>query len=161
MAGCESDKFVGREVAFEFAFGCGDVLPQPGDWLPLGAVRTKSVSGEYDSVDGTADDSVGAIRENLATFLSHGISINGVCKRADGTLSNQTALYKHFKNPQSTGGQPVVWMRLTQPDVTETCFMLMSSFNREFNYDDVATYDLEASATASPFGLIIEDTPVV
>lgn len=158
---CEVDKFVGREVALEFHIGCPDVFPGPGDWLPLGAVRTKEISNEWDSVDATADDSVGNVRNSLATYLTYGISADGVCKRADDTLSNQTALYKHFKNPTLTGGQPVAWFRVTTPDVTETGFMLMTTFSRSFPFDDVCTYSLEATATESPFGVIVEDTPVV
>lgn len=154
---CDLDKLTGREVAFEFAFGCGDTLPQPADWKPLGAIRTKDIGGEWDSVDATADDSVGNVREMLATYLTHTVSLDGVTKRADGTTSNQTALYKHFKNPD--GGQPVIWARVTAPDVTETCYMLMTSFNRSNPYDEVCTYSIEMTATASDFGLIIDDTP--
>ncbi|MCU8980480.1 Ig-like domain-containing protein, partial [Pseudomonas aeruginosa] len=61
--------------------------------------------------------------------------------------------------PDSTGGQPVVWMRMTFPDLTFTAFMLISNLSRSAPYDDVTTYSFEASATASDFGLIVEDTP--
>lgn len=158
---CETNAFVGREVALEFHIGCPDVLPDPGDWIPLGALRTKELSNEWDSVDTTADDSVGAVRNSLATYLTYGLSGDGVCKRADGTLSNQTALYKHFKNPTTTGGQPVAWFRVTFPDVTETAFMLLTTFSKSAPFDDVVTYSIEATATESPFGVIVEDTPVV
>lgn len=161
MADCTVDKYVGREVALEFFIGCGDVLPTPAEWVPLGAVRTKEVTNEWDSVDATADDSVGNVRNSLATYLSYGLSGDGVCKRADGTLSNQTLLYKHVKNPTATGGQPVAWFRVTFPDVTETGFMLITSYSRSAPFDDVVTYSIEATATESPFGVIVEDTPIV
>lgn len=159
--GCELDKYVGREVAAEFFIGCGDVRPAPGDWLPIGSLRDKGLSTEWDTVDATADDSLGSFRANLATYQTLSLSVSGVCKRADGTASNQTALTKHVFIPSLTGGQPVAWFRLTYPDITVEAFMLISSLERTGTYDDLVTFSLEASVTESPLGVFIEDTPVV
>ena len=158
---CELDKYVGREVALEYAIGCGDALPQEADWLPIGALRTKEIGIEWDTVDATADDNAGATRSMLATYKNFTISGDGTCKRADGTLSNQTALFKHVLNPVATGGQPVAWMRVTMPDVTIVCLMLISNNSRSAPYDEIVTFSFEAASTESQFGIVVTDTPVV
>ncbi len=154
---CDISKYVGKDVILEYFIGCGDVRPLESDWKSLGAMRTKELSGEWDTADGTADDSVGGIREMLATFMSVTVSGDGVLRKAGG--ENLTELTKHFFNPVATSGQPAVWFRLTFPDVTFTAYFLLSSFGRNATYDDVATYSLEAQTTASDFGVIIDDTP--
>lgn len=161
---CELDKYVGREVALEFYIGCGDTLPQEADWKPVGALRTKEVNLEWDTTDATADDNPGSVRSNLATYKAFTISGDGVSKRSDGTLSNQTALYKHVFNPTTTGNQPVVWMRVTFPDVTFVSYMLVTTMDRSAPYDDITTFSFEASmteASALPEGVQLTDTPVV
>lgn len=158
---CELDKYVGREVAFEFVIGCPDTLPDPGDWLPVGALRTKELSGTWDTVDATADDNASSLRSNLATYQSLEFSADGTCKRADGTLSNQTLLTQHFFNPTATGGQPAIWARMTFPDLTFTCFMLLSECSRSAPHDEITTFSLAMASSESPFGIIVEETPIV
>lgn len=159
MANCKSTKYTGRTVVLEYAIGCGDEKPESGDWKGFGALRTKEFSLEWDTTDATADDSIGALRENLATFQSLTISGDGVCKASGNGAANLIELTKHVANPQGTAGQPVVWMRMTFPDITATCFMILTTMSRSAPHDDVTTYSMEAQATASDFGLIIEDTP--
>lgn len=115
---CEVTKYVGREVALEFVIACGDEMPAEDDWKLFGAGRTKSINPTWDTVDATADDTVGNIRTNLATWLAFEISADGVCRRSDSANSNQTELLKHFLNPVQTGGQPIIVVRVTMPDVT-------------------------------------------
>ncbi|MNZ12934.1 Phage major tail protein 2 [compost metagenome] len=158
---CVSKKYVGREVLLEFAISCGDTEPLEADWKVFGAGRSKTLSLTYDTVDATADDSEGAIRDSLATWLTCEMSMDGVCRRGDTTDSNQAALLKHYINPTATGGQPIIMARLTMPDVTITSAMLMSEYSREFPNDDVATYSISLTATSSTVGFTVEDTPVV
>lgn len=155
--GCENSKYVGRDVMLEYAIGCGDKLPEPQDWKQVGAMRAKNFGLTWDSTDVTADDSVGALRENLATFQSLEISGDGIAKKRGA--ENFVALTKHIAKPTATNGQPVVWMRMTFPDLTFIAFMMVSDISRAAPYDDAVTYSLSATATASDFGLIIEDTP--
>lgn len=155
---CESTKYVGRVVVLEYAIGCGDEKPDGGDWKSFGALRTKNFSLTWDTTDATADDSVGALRENLATFQNLEISGDGVCKASGAGSANLIELTKHVTNPITTSGQPVVWMRMTFPDLTFVAFMLISDLSRAAPHDDVVTYSLTASATASDFGLTVTDT---
>lgn len=158
---CQLAKYTGREVVIEFAIGCGDVAVPEEDWLLFGAGRSKSMTLTYDTVDATADDVVGAIRDNLATWLNYELTADGVCRRTDAANTNQTALMKHFLNPVETGGQPIIMTRVTMPDITIVSAMLMSEFSREFPYDDVATWSISMAVTGSELGMVVTDTPVV
>lgn len=158
---CVSQKYTGREVLIEFSIACGDVPVLEEDWKLFGAGRSKSMTLTYDTVDATADDVVGAIRDNLATWLNYELTADGVCRRSDAANTNQTALMKHFLNPVETGGQPIIMTRVTMPDITIVSAMLMSEFSREFPYDDVATWSLSMSVTGSELGMVVTDTPVV
>lgn len=156
---CASDKFVGKSVLAEFALACGDVDPMTLTWLPLGAARNKSITMSADTVDATADDSVGSFRDTLITYKTFEVSIDGVTKRDDGTTSNQQLLFNHFV----TDPQPYVWIRLTGPINTVIGFCILTEFSQEFPYDEIATYSLTASSTGRPGGLasvIVEATPI-
>lgn len=156
---CASEKFVGKSVLAEFALACGDVDPLTLTWLPLGAVRNKSKTMSADTVDATADDSIGSIRDTLITYKTFEVSIDGVTRR-DGAVSNQQLLATHFE----TDPQPYVWIRLTGPINTTTAFCVLTEFSEEFPYDEVATFSLTASATGRPGGLpsvVTTPTPIV
>lgn len=162
MAGCENPKYIGKNVTIEIFIGCGDVQPESADYFPIGAFTSKEQTMEYDQVDPTADDSPGNIKETLATYLNYSLSGDLVARRADVVgVANQIKLIKHFANPVLTGGQPFVWTRLTAPDLTYECFMLVSNISNSYPTGDVSTRTFEAAAAPSPFGLIITDTPVV
>ena len=154
---CETTKYVGRDVVLEYAIGCGDVKPAGSDWNRFGSLRTKEFGLSWDTTDVTDSDSIGSLRENLATFQNLTISGDGLAKAAGA--GNLVELTKHFVNPVATNGQPLVWLRMTFPDLTFTAFMLLSTLSRSAPYDDAVTYSMEAMATASDFGLIVEDTP--
>ena len=156
---CNKTKFVGRDVVPEYAIACGDALPLPGDWKRLGSMRTKEFNLEWETTDATADDSVGALRETLATFQTLSVSGDGTVKASGLGAENLIELTKHVANPEATDGQPVVWIRLTFPDLTFTTFMIITNLSRSAPFDDVVTFSFEASATASDFGLMVDDTP--
>jgi hypothetical protein len=155
MPTCANPKYVGRDVAIEYFIGCGDTKPDSGDYIPVGAFTSKELTIEWDQVDPTADDSVGNLKETLATYLNFSLSGDLVARSADVVgVTNQIALIKHVANPVATGGQPFAWM-------TYECFMLISNISVSAPTTDVVTRSFEAAAASSPFGLIITDTPVV
>lgn len=156
---CNQIKYVGRDVVLEYQIGCGDEVPAANAWKLFGSMRTKEMTLEWETTDATADDSIGSLRENLATFQTMSISGDGVCKASGAGAQNLIELTKHVAKPIATGGQPFAWIRITFPDLTFTCFMLVTNMSRSAPYDDVTTFSFEASATASDFGLIVEDTP--
>lgn len=159
MANCKSQKYTGRVAVLEYAIGCGDQLPADAEWQRLGAMRAKELTIEWETTDATADDSIGALRENLATFQTLSVSGDGTLKASGTGSAALIELTKHVVRPDATGGEPVAWIRLTFPDLTFTFYAIVTNMSRSAPYDDVATYSFEASATASDFGLIVEDTP--
>ncbi|WP_244243712.1 phage tail tube protein, partial [Pseudomonas aeruginosa] len=136
---CKKLKFPGRDVVLEHYIGCGDALPAENDWRRFGSLRTKEFTVEWDTIDATDSDSVGALRENLASFQTLTISGDGTVKASGAGAQNLIDLTKHVVKPDATGGQPVVWMRMTFPDLTFTAFMLISNLSRSAPYDDVTT----------------------
>lgn len=156
---CNKTKYVGRDVVLEYAITCGDVMPTESEWKIFGSLRTKEFNLAWDTTDATDSDSIGALRESLATFQTLTISGDGTCKASGSGAANLIELTKHVTNPVSTAGQPVAWMRMTFPDLTFTAFMIISTMSRSAPYDDIVTYSMEATATASDFGLLVDDTP--
>lgn len=157
-AGCPRDTYAGSMVPVEIGLACGNINPTTLTYMPIGAMRGSDVTIEWDTVDGTTANSKGSSRENYATYQSLTISGDGVCRTKDGTLANQTMLWKHVSQP--IGGQPIVWIRITYPDITIYAFCILSSMGRATQYDDLATYTWEAQSTGSDFGVVIEDTPL-
>lgn len=155
---CKNRKYVGRSVVLEYALGCGSDDPGALNFKVIGAMRTKEFSIEWDTTDATADDSVGSLRENLATFLGLTISGDGTCLNDGAAAKDLNDLVKYVINPVGGGGQPVAWLRMTFPDLTFTAFCIVTTVSRSAPYDDVVTYSLEASATSSDVGLLVEDT---
>lgn len=159
MATCKSQKYTGRVAVLEYAIGCGDDMPTAAEWKRLGAMRAKELTIEWETNDSTADDSIGALREDIASFQTLSVSGDGTLKASGAGAAALIALTKHVVRPDATGGQPVAWIRLTFPDLTFIFYAIVTNMSRSAPYDDVATYSFEASATASDFGLIVEDTP--
>ncbi|AZR94591.1 hypothetical protein BBB39_12990 [Bordetella trematum] len=159
MATCKSQKYTGRVAVLEYAIGCGDAMPTAAEWKRLGAMRAKELTIEWETNDSTADDSIGALREDIASFQTLSVSGDGTLKASGAGAAALIALTKHVVRPDATGGQPVAWIRLTFPDLTFIFYAIVTNMSRSAPYDDVATYSFEASATASDFGLIVEDTP--
>jgi len=93
-------------------------------------MRTKEFTLEWETTDATADDSVGSLRENLATFQTLSISGDGTLKVSGSGAANLLEVTKHVANPVATDGQPTMWMRMTFPDITFIAYMLMSSMSR-------------------------------
>lgn len=159
MAGCNQVKFTGKDVPIYYHIGCGDELPTDSDWKRLMALRGKEVNISWDTIDGTADDSVGSLRDNIASYLSFTISGDGTLKASGAGSAEAKAFMKHVINPIATGGQPLAWLKIIFPDITVTAFMLCNTASRSAPYDDLATWSFEAMAAPSDFGLIVEDTP--
>ena len=155
MAVCDSEKSAGKDVVVEYAVACGDVNPNTLTFLPIGAMRGKALSTTLDTIDVTADDSVGAFRETLTTFKNMTFTGDGISRKTDGATSNQVALYTYVLTDEN----PVAWFRFTFKDLTITAFMVITAFDREAPYDDAITFSLEATVTASDFGVIVEVTP--
>lgn len=159
MAGCKLVKYTGKDVPIYYHIGCGDLLPTDSEWKRLMALRGKEVNISWDTIDATADDSIGALRDNIASYLTFSISGDGTLKNSGTGAAEAKEFTKHVINPVATAGQPLAWLKIIFPDITITAFMLCTTASRSAPYDDLATWSFEASAAPSDFGLIVEDTP--
>lgn len=156
---CKKLKFTGKDVIVRYAIGCPDAVPLEAEWKRMMALRSRGLEITWDTADASDGDSIGALRENIATFQSMSVSGDGTVKVSGAGSENHREFTKHVVKPDATGGQPVMWLQLIYPDLTFTAFCVISTLSRTGAYDDIVTYAFEASATASDFGLIVEDTP--
>ena len=159
---CKLPGYAGRMVLLEYFLACGDVDPTGPDvaWAPIGPMTTKSFNLTWETSDVSTDQTVGNLMENIATWQSLEISGSGIATPQDGTRSNLTALTKHIANPgPEFSHQPVMWLRMTFPDVTFIAYMIATTISRDAPSGEPVTYEFSATATGSDFGLIVQDTP--
>lgn len=159
MAGCKLVKYTGKDVPIYYSIGCGDEMPQDDAWKRLMALRGKEVNISWDTIDATADDSIGALRDTIASYLTFSISGDGTLKNSGAGAAEAKEFTKHVINPVATAGQPLAWLKIIFPDITITAFMLCTTASRSAPNDELATWSFEATAAPSDFGLIVEDTP--
>lgn len=154
---CVQGAYTGKSVLLDFAFGCGDVAdPRILNYMPLGSMRAKSTSSTQDTADATTDTTAGFFREVVGTYKEFTVSGDGVAQAKDGSRSNTNMLYKHYLTSQQVNA----WVRITYPDITVYAYVLVSDMGRDAPFDDVVTYSIELTATASEHGVIVDDTPV-
>lgn len=146
MAECANGKFVGRKAVLEYQILCPEETPVLGDWLRVGPMTTKDLSIEWDLTEADGDDNEGAVMEQLASALNMTVSGDGLCMKADSSVSNQIALTQHVHDPVATGGQPYAWIRLTYPDLTFTFPALVNSMSRSGENRSAVTFSFEATA---------------
>lgn len=159
---CKLPGYAGRMVLLEYVLACGDVDPRDPStaWAPIGPMTTKAFNLTWETSDVSTDQTVGNLMANIATWQNLEISGSGIATPADGTRSNLTALTKHIANPgPDFSHQPVIWLRMTFPDLTFIAYMIATTVSRDAPSGEPVTYEFSATATASDFGLIVLDTP--
>lgn len=162
MPVCANQPLTGVNYAMEFFIGCGDVRPDSGDYIPIGGFTSKEQTVEWDTLDSTDDSSTGNIKDTAVSYLNYSLSGDLNARAADEVgRFNQILLVKHVIQGTATGGKPYAWIRLTGPDLTYECFMIITNISLSAPTTDIVTRSFEASAANSPFGLIVTDTPVV
>lgn len=142
-------KYVGKSVAFQFAIAAESASPSALTFLPLGAMRDKSVGITWDTTDLTADDSPASTKESLATFKAVEISGSGVSRGPE--RPNQDILEAHVNNPGAvTGNQPCIWLRLTHPSgKVYTGYFMCSEFSTDAPYADAITWTMKAMSNGA------------
>lgn len=151
---CKTTKIPGKKRVVEYAIACGDAVPSSRDWVRWASLRSSEINVSWDTADGTDTDSIGSLRENLATFQSFSLTGDGMALPVA-----HKPIWRHYCKPVATDGQPVLWIRVTDPDLTFTVFCILTTMSKPAQFDELMTFSFEASATASDFGLIVEDTP--
>lgn len=141
-----SPKFVGRLLAVEYAIADETATPSGLTRTRMGAMRGKSLTGTWDTVDATADTSAGNSKEMLTTFFGMEFSGDGVWHGE--IVDGLKALRAHFMSPPiATQYTPKVWLWLTEPDgsVVSGNFII-TEFGFEGPHADVATWSLSSTS---------------
>lgn len=152
---CEPITGLGRDVIFEYVIQCLDVAPPAEDtgWTVFGAVRTKSVTNSANTIDTTADDSEGDYSESIIGTKTKEFSIDGIIRKSGPSAKGFAELYAHWNDSSATGGQPVMWVRMTDSTGVETAPVTMTAIDKSNPYDDVPTYSITLAVTSSPIGV--------
>jgi predicted secreted protein len=140
--------FVGRDVIVSFSLNQSTTVV-PSDFKRLGAVRGKEFGPEWDTVDVTADDSPNQLKENLVTFKTFNISLDGIAREEE--IKNQDELEDYIIAP--VNDQPCGWLRIVRPSKggskTYDVPVLFTSFRITAPYDDGSTWSLEAPSNGA------------
>lgn len=156
-----TDKYVGRRATLEIAFLCptGDI--SGANFLQIGATTTKSFDFTANETSVYADDS-GGFDDQVIVNSSFSLSVEGMSRASDGTLSNQSAFFQYYFNALAANEQPIVLVRYTWPDKTLTAFMNINAFTRSDPVDDKSTFTTGFSiAPSSEYRPTLVDTPSV
>ena len=148
---CNPDKYVGRDVIVEFVPECFDTEPVSG-WLRLGALRGKGLETSWETTDVTADDSPSNQTEELVTFVSTTLSLDGISRGAE--VANQDTLEDYVNNAAGAANfQPKGWVRVTRPSQSGgnsskiyTFPCLFTTFSIDAPYDGGVTYSCEVTS---------------
>lgn len=151
MSLCDNDKYTGRDVVVEFVAACSETAPESG-WLRLGALRGKGLETTWATTDVTADDTVGNQTEELATFVSTTLNLDGISRGAE--VANQDILEDYVNNAAGVSRfQPLGWVRVTRPSQKDgnkskiyVFPVLFTNFSIDAPYDGGVTYSCTATA---------------
>lgn len=153
---CEPNTTFGRDAILQYQIACLDVEPVEDDWKLFGAVRNKDVANAGNSVDATADDSKGMYTESIVVSYTKTFSMDGIIRKTGTSAQAFAELYAHWNAPTETGGQPVLWIRLTDPTGVETAPVVITAIDKSFPDLDVMTYSMSFDVSASPVGVTFE-----
>lgn len=144
-----SPKFVGRDVIVSFAIAAETANPAGLSFVRLGAMRGKTMTTSWDTVDTTADTSAAFTKENLVTFKSVEFTGDGVSYGE--AVTNQKTLKAHVVNPGAgTGNQPKVWIRMDDPDGDRYQGpFIITEWSDERPYADAATWSISAMSNGA------------
>ena len=138
----------GKTCAVSFAIA-PETAAVPTVWTTLGMMRTKSISGTWDTADSTADSTPNSSKTAIATRKSFSFSGDGVSY--DDAAYNQRTLKDQFHNPgATTQNQPKVWIKMAfASGESFTGPFLMTSWKDDAPEADVCTWSLEAQANGN------------
>lgn len=140
--------YVGRDVLVEYAIALPSAVKSSLVYVPLGMMRAKDISTDWDTADTTGDKSPLYTKTQLATFKNIEFSGDGVSY--DDAVHNQLAFEQQTMNPSSvTGGQPLVWLRVTYPNKVYEGPFMVSNFSNSSPHDGEATWSMTANSNGA------------
>jgi hypothetical protein len=145
MAGT-SGAYVGRDVVVYISYN-QDQSAIPNDFT---RIRNKEFGAEWEDVDATADDSPDFTRENLVTFKSFPVTLDGVSRQEES--KGLDTLEDYVINPPN--GQPCGWLKIVRPsknsqNKTYYVPMIFTSFKTTSAYDDVVKWNMDSKSNGA------------
>ena len=143
--------YTGRDVIVSFSLN-QDPTVVPNDFKRLGAVRGKDFGTEWETTDVTADDSPNLQKENLVTFKSFPITLDGISREEE--TKNQDELEDYTIVP--TNDQPCGWLQIVRPSAsggntlkTYQVPVIFTQFKIGAAYDAGVTFNLESMSNGA------------
>lgn len=138
----------GKTCAVSFAIA-DEAAAVPTVWTTLGMMRTKSITGTWDTADSTADSTANSAKTAIATRKGFSFSGDGVSY--DDDAYNQLTLKDQFYNPTTTTqNQPKAWFKLVfGSGESFTGPFLMTTWKDDAPEADVCTWSVEAAGNGN------------
>lgn len=153
MADCStSTNNPGKNVAVEFATGCGNDDFLNKTYKPLGTINAKDLTFAAVEADNTNDQS-GSTTSAIIIRTSFDLTVAGFTTEVDSALSAQNELITYYFDELALGRQPTVWIRISGPKYPRTwhIFMNYKGGGEGFGTDDAQTLSFDFSVTDTGF----------
>lgn len=153
MADCgTSTNNPGKNVAVEYATGCGDDDFINKTFLPLGTINDKQLSYAATTADNTNDLS-GATTSEIIVRTGLELTVSGFTTAVDSAISAQNALITYYWAEVQAGRQPTVWIKISGQNYPRTwhIFMNYKGGTEGFATDDpqAVTFDFGVTDTGA------------
>lgn len=145
MAICANDKgaLVGRMTRLFLAEGCGDAVPDAGDWKYLGSTTSKGV--DYSPQTTTSEaDTAGGFVSTLVTSSDMTISAEVEIRKNDPSDEfGFHRLVEIYATELKARRQPSLWVRQVTGAIIVTAYCNITSISYEGRTKDIVTGSLE------------------
>jgi predicted secreted protein len=150
---CDTGAKTGAELEVSFAIGCASDDPKSLSFLSVGMARSKSFSTSIDTIDVTADKSLGDRRQFIPSYKTDTVDMDGISYPEE--IYNQLALRNHIKfgNPaDAVGGKPFVWLMFIHPVYQQVEYypMIASNWDDNGSYDDSVQWSASFTSAGAP-----------
>jgi len=138
----------GKNVAVEFAIGCGDDDFLTNTYKPLGTINAKDLTFAAVETDNTNDLS-GSTSSSIIVRTSFDLTVAGFTTNVDSATSAQNELVTYYFAELQAGRQPTVWIKISGPNYPRTwhIFMNYKGGGEGFGTDDLQSISFDFSVT--------------
>ena len=153
---CATQKrFVGAKATYELAYGCATDDPATLTFFPIMSLTTKSNSTSVSTTGTRTDTDSGAYTDMLVTGAEGTFQTDGIVDVTDANVINMR-LQLHANLNANSG--LYAYLREAALDITETTFVLITQFDRNYDTESEATFSISYTKQNSAFNTM-EPTP--
>lgn len=148
----QETKILGRDITVFAALSNDATPPDDAEFTALAATRGLEYGPEWDTED-TTSRGTGLTRTSLVTYKNNNLSIDGLIVIDD---EFQLEVRDHIESPPAEfNRQPYAWVRVVEPRASGATRITdypvtLGSFRVSGNYENAATWTLEAQAQGEP-----------